>query len=106
MAIVVILAVGFVYGYINGQHGSANIVATMISSRAMNPRLSLWLSAFGMSFGAGLLGTAVATTLSQGLLRAEAINSNVVIATLTIAVIWSGLALWVKIPVSSNAISS
>jgi inorganic phosphate transporter, PiT family len=98
--IAVILALALVYGYLNGQHGSASIVATMISSRAIGPRQALLLAALGMSAGPFLLGIAVAGTIGADLISPEARTAHVVIAALVSAIAWSALTLFLKIPSS------
>jgi PiT family inorganic phosphate transporter len=98
--IALILGLALIYGYLNGLHGSAGIVATMISSRALGPRQSLILAAVGISAGPFLLGTAVANTIGAELIAPEATNVTVVIAGLTGAVLWSALTLWLRLPSS------
>ena len=43
--LVVLVAVALVFDFWNGLHDSSNVVATMISTRALGPRASLWLAA-------------------------------------------------------------
>src|SRR5690606_17338189 len=99
-AIIIILLLALLYGYLNGQHGSASIVATMISSRALGPRRALALAAIGISAGPFLLGGAVASTIGADLIALEAQTVNVVIAALAGAIVWSTITLWLRIPSS------
>lgn len=99
-AIIIILLLALLYGYLNGQHGSASIVATMISSRALGPRRALALAAIGISAGPFLLGVAVASTIGADLIALEAQTVNVVIAALAGAIVWSTITLWLRIPSS------
>ena len=41
--LIIVLALGF--DFLNGIHDSSNIVATMISSRALSPRMALGMTA-------------------------------------------------------------
>lgn len=88
------------YGYFNGLHGSASVVATVISSRALKPRAALWVAAIGIGLGPFLLGIAVANTLGTQLMRPEMVSVQVIVAALVGAISWSALTLWLKIPSS------
>ena len=46
---VIVLALGF--DFLNGIHDSSNVVATMISSRALSPRVALWMTALANFVG-------------------------------------------------------
>jgi PiT family inorganic phosphate transporter len=96
----IILALAILYGYLNGVHGSANIVSTIISSRALSPRRSLLLAALSIAAGPFLLGVAVASTIAVDFIHPQAVTSAVIASALTGAILWSSLTLWLKIPSS------
>ncbi|MBZ0298491.1 MAG: inorganic phosphate transporter [Anaerolineae bacterium] len=98
--LIVILALCIVYGYINGLHGSASVVATVVSSRALGPRAALLLAAVGIGLGPFLLGVAVANTLGAELLSPHVASAQVIVAALVGAISWSALTLGLKIPSS------
>jgi PiT family inorganic phosphate transporter len=98
--ILVILALALVYGCLNGLHGSASIVSTMISSRALGPRQALLLAALGISAGPFVLGVAVASTIGAELIRVDDSTAHLVIAGLMGAILWSAITFWLKIPSS------
>jgi inorganic phosphate transporter, PiT family len=89
-----------IYGYLNGLHGSAIIVATSISTRAIHPRLAILIAAITIGLGPALLGVAVANTIGKELLTSDAIQPNVITAGLIGAIVWSGFTFWAKIPSS------
>ena len=97
---VLILLLALTYGYLNGQHGSASIVATIISSRALGPRQALVLAALGIAAGPFLLGVAVANTIARDLIAPEANTVPVVVAALTGAIVWSAVTFWLHVPSS------
>ena len=99
-AIVLVLAVTF--DFLNGIHDSSNIVATVISSRAMRPRVALLLAAVANFLGPFLFGVAVATTIGDDLLDSEAITQTVVVAALAAAIIWNLVTWYIGIPSSSS----
>ena len=63
-----LLGLALVFDFLNGFHDSSNIVATVISSRAMRPRAALLLAALAEFAGPFLFGVAVATTVGAELL--------------------------------------
>ena len=60
-----LVMVAVAFDFLNGFHDSANIVATMISSRAMGPRRALLLSAIAHFLAPFVFGVAVATTIGK-----------------------------------------
>ncbi len=100
LIIAVILGLALVYGYLNGVHGSASVVAAMISSRAVGPRQALLLAAAGFILGPFVLGVAIASTVGRELVSAAATTDVVVIAALLGAIFWCVTAWWLKVPSS------
>lgn len=100
VSIAIILFLSVAYGYLNGLHGSASVVATIISSRALAPRPALLLAAIGIGIGPFALGVAVANTIAVDFISPQAITPRVVIAALTGAILWSSFTLWNRIPSS------
>lgn len=88
------------YGYLNGLHGSAIIVATSVSTRAIHPRLAILIAAITIGLGPAILGVAVANTIGKELLTSDAIQPNVITAGLIGAIVWSTFTFWAKIPSS------
>jgi PiT family inorganic phosphate transporter len=97
-----LLGLALIFDFLNGFHDSSNIVATVISSRAMHPRAALLLAAVAHFTGPFLFGVAVATTVGAELLDIEGIQITVVIAALISAVIWNLLTWYYGIPSSSS----
>ncbi len=87
--LIVIIAIALIFDFLNGFHDASNIVATMISSRAMSPRSALLLSAAAHFAGPFLFGVAVATTIGQEVVDPAAITSAVIIAALCSAILWN-----------------
>jgi len=87
--LILIIAIALVFDFLNGFHDASNIVATMISSRAMSPRSALLLSAAAHFAGPFLFGVAVATTIGSEVVDPAAISSAVIIAALSSAIVWN-----------------
>ncbi|MGC8839712.1 MAG: inorganic phosphate transporter, partial [Anaerolineae bacterium] len=58
--LVALIVAAVAFDFLNGFHDSANIVATVISSRAMSPRRALLVTGVGEFLGPFLFGVAVA----------------------------------------------
>jgi PiT family inorganic phosphate transporter len=97
-----LIAAGLVFDFLNGFHDSSNIVATVISSRALRPRTALMLTAFSEMIAPFLFGVAVATTVGKDLIDPESISLNVVIAAVLAAVFWNLFTWFIGIPSSSS----
>ena len=96
----ILLALAF--DFLNGVHDSSNVVATMISSRAVSPRLALGTTAVANFVGPFVFGVAVATTIGHEVVQATAINIIVILAALLSAIIWDILTWWLGFPSSSS----
>jgi PiT family inorganic phosphate transporter len=98
--IVIILALGF--DFLNGIHDSSNVVATMISSRALSPRVALGMTALANFAGPFIFGVAVANTIGHEIVSPETINNYVLVAALTSAIVWNLLTWYLGFPSSSS----
>jgi inorganic phosphate transporter, PiT family len=97
---VIVLALGF--DFLNGIHDSSNIVATMISSRALSPRMALGLTALANFCGPFIFGVAVAETIGHEVVASEAISVTVILAALASAIVWNLLTWYLGFPSSSS----
>jgi inorganic phosphate transporter, PiT family len=98
----VLIALALVFDFLNGFHDSSNVVATPISSGAMNPRAALYTAAIAEFMAPFIFGVAVATAIGEGLLDDRAITINVVLAALLAAVLWNLLTWYLGLPSSSS----
>jgi PiT family inorganic phosphate transporter len=96
-----VLFAALVFEYINGFHDTANSIATVVSTKVLTPRQAVAWAAFWNLVGA-LAGTAVAQTISKGLVSANAVTMLTVLAALTGAIIWNLLTWWLGLPSSSS----
>ena len=106
MALVfIVILVALVFEYINGFHDTANSIAMGVSTRALTPRVALTMAACMNLFGA-LVGTAVAKTISSGLVSDEVvpkgIMSHLVVSALLGAIAWNLITWWFGLPSSSS----
>jgi inorganic phosphate transporter, PiT family len=101
-AVIVLIALALVYGFLNGFHDSSNIVATTIASRALSGQQALAITALAEFMGPFLFGVAVATTIGTDVVDIGEVTLSVVIVALMAAISWSVLTWWLGIPSSSS----
>ena len=100
--IIVFVAVALVFDFLNGFHDSANIVATMISSRAISPARALTIAAICEFLGPFLFGVAVATTIGHEVIAGSFLNNPLIFAALLSAITWNIATWYFGIPSSSS----
>jgi PiT family inorganic phosphate transporter len=100
--VLAIVGVALVFDFINGFHDSANSIATVVSTRVLSPGVAVIWAAFFNFIAAFLVGTAVAKTISKGLIRPDVVDPMVVLAGLTGAIIWNLITWWLGLPTSSS----
>lgn len=96
-----VLFAALVFEYINGFHDTANSIATVVSTKVLSPRQAVAWAAFWNLIGA-LSGTAVAKTISGGLVASSSVTMLTVLAALTGAILWNLLTWWLGLPSSSS----
>ena len=100
--VLAIVAVAFVFDFINGFHDSANSIATVVGTRVLSPGVAVIWAAFFNFIAAFVFTTAVAKTIGKGLIDLNIVTPNVILAGLLGAIIWD-LATWYwGIPSSSS----
>src|ERR1022692_2989246 len=99
--ILIVLLVALIFEYINGFHDTANAIATIVSTKVLTPRQALILSTVFNLLGA-LTGTAVASTIGQGLVDTHFVTATTLLAALLSAIAWNLLTWWLGLPSSSS----
>jgi len=100
--IIAAIVLALAFDFLNGIHDSSNVVATMISSRALSPRVALGLTAVANFLGPFIFGVAVAETIGHEIVAAEAISTQVILAALASAIVWNLLTWYLGFPSSSS----
>ncbi|MBK6338651.1 MAG: inorganic phosphate transporter [Bacteroidetes bacterium] len=102
LLLIFLIVISLIFDFLNGFHDSANVVATMISSRAMSGNAALALAAVSNLIGPFLFGVAVANTIGHEVAAPESITIYVVLAALLSASIWNLITWYFGIPASSS----
>src|SRR5258707_6430260 len=100
--ITVVIALALVFDFLNGVHGSSNIVATMVSSRAFRAWVALPMIGMAEFIGPFLFGVAVAETVGAQIVQAKVITFNILIAALISCVAWNILTWLLGLPSSPS----
>jgi PiT family inorganic phosphate transporter len=101
-ALVAIIAVALAFDFINGLHDAANSIATVVSTRVLEPKLAVaWAATF--NFIAFLFfGLSVAKTIGTGIVDASVMDPWVVLSALIGAIAWNLFTWWLGFPSSSS----
>jgi PiT family inorganic phosphate transporter len=99
VVVTVMVALGF--DFTNGFHDTANAIATSVSTRALTPRVAVFIASVANLAGA-FVTTAVATTVGKGIIDANLATPKTVLAALVGAIAWNLLTWWLGLPSSSS----
>jgi inorganic phosphate transporter, PiT family len=99
--LLLVLLAALVFEYVNGFHDTANAIATVVSTKVLTPRAAVAWAAFWNLIGA-LVGTAVAKTISGGLVDPTAVTMTTVFCALLAAIVWNLFTWWLGLPSSSS----
>jgi PiT family inorganic phosphate transporter len=100
--VVVIVAVAFIFDFINGFHDSANSIATVVGTRVLKPLHAVVWAAFFNFLAAFTVGTAVAKTVGTGMIDVTVVTPNLIMGALIGAIIWNLITWWWGLPSSSS----
>lgn len=99
--LLVIIAISFVFDFINGFHDSANSIATIVSTRVLTPFQAVLWAAFFNVVAYGVTEFNVADSVAKTV-KPESITLVVIFAGLLAAITWNLLTWWAGIPSSSS----
>ncbi len=100
--IIIIVVVALIFDFLNGFHDAANSIATVVSTRVLKPYLAVLWAAFFNFIAFLFFKLHVATTIGTGLVDPSAINSYVILAALTGAILWNIVTWFYGLPSSSS----
>ncbi|MET9615566.1 inorganic phosphate transporter [Kitasatospora indigofera] len=99
--LVVVIITALAFDFTNGFHDTANAMATSIATGALRPRVAVLVSAVLNVVGA-FLSTAVAKTISGGIVNDGLITLGMIFAGLVGAILWNLLTWLLGLPSSSS----
>src|SRR6516162_9553161 len=101
VVLLLILALGLTFDFINGFHDTANAISTVVATRVLSPGRAV-LMAGVLNFVGALSGTAVATTVGKGIIPPEVATQALVISALVAAIVWNLVTWYFGLPTSSS----
>lgn len=97
-----VLFLALAFDFINGFHDTANAIATCIVTRALRPSVAIGMSAC-MNFIGAMISTGVAKTIGGDIVMSpRMVDSVVIIAALSGAILWNIFTWKVGMPSSSS----
>src|ERR671913_1864168 len=101
LTLVAVVVVALFFDFTNGFHDTANSIATSVSTRALSPRAAVISAAILNVLGA-FVSLEVAATIAKGIVDANAITLDVVLAGLVGAITWNLVTWYLGLPSSSS----
>jgi len=107
--IVVVVSLALVFAFSNGFHDAANVVSTIIMTRAISPRKALLIAGLCEFIAPFFLGAAVARTIGENIIHISVrtpntlmISASFLIAALLGAILWNLVTWFFGLPSSSS----
>ena len=97
-----LIAIAFVFDFLNGRNDAANSIATIVSTRVLSPRYAVAWAAFFNFVAFLVFGLHVAGTIGRGIVSAGAISDSVIFGALMGAIFWNMVTAQLGIPSSSS----
>jgi PiT family inorganic phosphate transporter len=99
--LVIVVATALVFDYTNGFHDTANAIATMVSTRAMAPRVAVGYSAL-LNFAGAFISLQVAATVAKDFVDPSVVTPEIIFGGLIGAIIWNLATWYFALPSSSS----
>src|SRR6266705_1317569 len=100
-SVIGIIVFAVFFDYTNGFHDAANSIATVVSTRVLNPRIAVAWAAFFNFVAFLIFPMHVSSAIAKGV-AVEAVTENVILSTLIGAIVWNLLTWWWGLPSSSS----
>jgi PiT family inorganic phosphate transporter len=102
MPIWLVIFFAFLFEFANGWTDAPNAIATVVSTRVMRPYHAVAMAAVLNLVGALTVGTAVAATIAEGIVRPDAVTLETVAAAVLAAALWAMSAQLFGLPSSET----
>jgi PiT family inorganic phosphate transporter len=99
--LVIVVATALAFDYTNGFHDTANAIATMVSTRAMAPRVAVLYAAI-LNFAGAFISLKVAATVAKDFVDASSVTPEIIFGGLIGAIAWNLATWYFGLPSSSS----
>jgi PiT family inorganic phosphate transporter len=97
-----LIALALAFDFSNGIHDAANSIATVVSTRVLNPATAVVWAAFFNFVAFAVFHLKVAGTMGKGLIDPSIVDNGVIAATLFSAIGWNLFTWYLGLPTSSS----
>jgi PiT family inorganic phosphate transporter len=103
LTLVMVIVIAIIFDFTNGFHDTANSIATMVGTRALDPKVAVVYAA-ALNFAGALMGTEIAATVGKGIIEATpSIGTlEVALAGLVGGIVWNVITWFYGLPSSSS----
>lgn len=99
--VIATIFLALIFDYTNGFHDAANVVSTVIATKALAPLTAILMATF-LNFAGATQISGVAQTIATGLIKAEEVSQLAVLAAVGGAISWNIVTWYWGIPSSSS----
>jgi inorganic phosphate transporter, PiT family len=89
MPVELVIGFAFLFEFANGWTDAPNAIATVVSTRVLHPYAAVGMAAVLNLVGALAVGTAVAETIAEGIVRTDAVSLETIAAAVLAAALWA-----------------
>jgi PiT family inorganic phosphate transporter len=103
ITLVTVVLIALLFDFTNGFHDTANSIATMVGTRALDPKVAV-IYAAALNFAGALRGTEIAATVGKGIIEAtpSVQTLEVALAGLVGGIVWNIVTWFYGLPSSSS----
>src|ERR1022692_2061301 len=102
LILVIVISLALLFDIVNGFHDAANSIATIVSTKVLTPNMAVIWAAFFNFIAYLVFGLHIANTVGKGIVHAEIVTLQVLVAALVAAIVWNLITWWFGIPSSSS----
>jgi PiT family inorganic phosphate transporter len=100
--VALLVALAFVFDFMNGFHDAANSIATVVSTGVLKPGQAILFAAFFNFVAILVFHLSVAATVGKGIVQPGVVDTHVVFGALSGAICWNVITWYYGIPSSSS----
>jgi inorganic phosphate transporter, PiT family len=99
--LVIVIVAALAFDFTNGFHDTANVVASLVSTRALSPRAAVAIASV-LNFAGAFISLKVAATIATGIIHAGTVTETIAFSGLVGAIAWNLITWMYGLPSSSS----